>query len=111
LTKDFLFTADDFSESRERVYAMKIINNNLHINKLYQQAKKQEVSRKNSVEKKYETVTISADAGKITEAVKLVLQMDDVRVQRVQELQKKINEGSYRVDPEKLAAAMLSRVD
>lgn len=88
---------------------MKITNNNMRITKVYQQAKKPEISRKNAVEPKQERVTLSADAGKIAEAVKLVLQMDDVRVQRVQELQAKIREGTYRVDPEKLAAAMLSQ--
>ena len=88
---------------------MKITNNNFRINKLYQQIRKPERLQKNSVEKKSEAVILSADAGKIAEAVKLVMQMDDVRLERVQELQAKMKAGNYRVDPEELAEAMLSQ--
>ncbi|NLM51576.1 MAG: flagellar biosynthesis anti-sigma factor FlgM [Firmicutes bacterium] len=88
---------------------MKITNNNFRINKLYQQIRKPESLQKNSVEKKSEAVILSADAGKIAEAVKLVMQMDDVRLERVQELQAKMKAGNYRVDPEELAEAMLSQ--
>jgi negative regulator of flagellin synthesis FlgM len=105
--KGWAVLADSLLESKERMFAVKITNRGIQINKVYQQVEKKEIKQEKSPAEKSDSLTISAGANKVAEAVKLVQELDDVRLERVEELRQAIAEGKYQVDSRKLAEAML----
>ncbi len=68
-------------------------------------AKKTEL-QKNAQDK----VQLSERAKKVEQLTKAVEAVPDVRLDRVQALKKAIQEGTYRVDPEKIAQKMIEEI-
>ena len=68
--KGWAVFADSLLESKERMFAVKITNRGIQINKVYQQVEKKEIKQEKSPAEKSDSLTISA--GNKVQAVKLV---------------------------------------
>ncbi|NLZ92754.1 MAG: flagellar biosynthesis anti-sigma factor FlgM [Firmicutes bacterium] len=88
---------------------MKINNLGTKISKLYQQSEAKETAKKAETQKKQDSLTISSQAAKLPEIVKMVDKLSDVRSERVERLQAEIAQGTYRPDSKKIAQAMLKK--
>ena len=91
---------------------MKINNDkNIQVNQsIPVQQEKTDRMKEQTEKNKADSLSISSDVAKVSEAAKKVIEkMDEVRTERVQALQKEIDHGTYQVDSRKVADAMLNK--
>ncbi len=65
------------------------------------------VNKQDKCPQKDDSVQLSSSAHKIFEAKKLIRAIPDVRAQKVADIKKQIEEGTYQLKPEKAASGLL----
>ena len=79
--------------------------------KLYSSTKNESQKEKSkSVKSKKDEVTLSPEYMKLSKALKLSLGTDEVRAQKIADLRKRIESGTYSVDSRLVAEKMLKEI-
>ncbi len=84
------------------------INNFPKVQSLYQSQQKKMEEQKARVQS--DQMNISGKAKGLSELVKKLDQLPDVRAEKVAELKEKISEGNYQVDSKAIAKKIISRM-
>ncbi|HHX75377.1 MAG: flagellar biosynthesis anti-sigma factor FlgM [Firmicutes bacterium] len=88
-------------------------DNNITLNKtLPLQQEKTERTADNKTKQTGDSLSLSREAATVREATRAVLaEMDTVRTERIEQLREAIAKGSFKVDPQAVAEAMLKKED
>lgn len=92
---------------------MKINNNDINMNKImkaYQNMNNQENKNVES-NKKSDKVNISKEAKNIKKMQKSLEEQSDIRQEKVDKIKKQVNNGTYKVNPEKIAEKIITDLD
>ena len=90
---------------------MKIIRDiGMDITRVYNKNKNLAAQDKKRVDKKCDTLEISEEGREIAEYVKMARDMPEVRVQKVEDIKRKLQSGNYNVSPEDLASRILEAI-
>lgn len=88
---------------------MKITGNQVNpVSQVYLGKVKKAQAAEMEVVKPKDKVEISADAATIDVARGIIANMPEIRADKVEELRQKIQDGTYKVDPDDIAAKMLA---
>lgn len=92
---------------------MKINNNDINMNKImkaYQNMNNQENKNVES-NKKSDKVNISKEAKNIKKMQKSLEEQSDIRQEKVDKIKKQVSNGTYKVNPEKIAEKIITDLD
>ncbi len=92
---------------------MKINNNDINMNKImkaYQNMNKQQNKNVES-DKKADKVKISKEAKNIKKMQKALKEQPEIRQEKVDKIKQQVSNGTYKVNPEKIAEKIISDID
>lgn len=85
----------------------------MQVNRLYQkQVETENKQKKQGVsEEKNDSIILSAEAAMVQKAAKAAAELDEVRVEKVDQIKEEIEQGTFKLDNKKIAEAMLKEQD
>lgn len=83
------------------------------VNRLYQKQLETEKKQKDRAvsEEKNDSVILSAEAAMVQKAMKAAAELDEVRVEKVDQIKEEIEQRTFVIDSKKIAEAMLKKND
>ncbi|HMA60796.1 MAG TPA: flagellar biosynthesis anti-sigma factor FlgM [Halanaerobiales bacterium] len=93
---------------------MKINNNDINMNKIMKAYQNMNQNKNKQVEQKKRTsdqVNISKEAKDIKKMQKSLQEKPDIRRKKVEEIKKQVSNGTYKVNPEKIAEKIVSDLE
>ncbi len=93
---------------------MKINNNDINMNKIMKAYQNMNQNKNKQVEQKKrasDQVNISKEAKDIKKMQKSLKEKPDIRRKKVEEIKKQISNGTYKVNPEKIAEKIISDIE
>ena len=93
---------------------MKINNNDINMNKIMKAYQNLNQNKNKQVEQKKRTsdqVNISKQAKDIKKMQKSLQEKSEIRQKKVEEIKKQVSDGTYKVNPEKIAKKIISDLE
>jgi negative regulator of flagellin synthesis FlgM len=86
-------------------------NNNINVLKIYSDNQSKTAGRNDKPERKYDTVEISKEGMEIAKYAEAYSGVPDMRIEKIEEIKSRIQNGSYKVSSEELAKKILESID
>jgi len=84
--------------------------NKMNVTKIYNDNKPKAVPKKEVAEKKYDKIEISREGMEIAKYVSMAKNAPDIRIQKVNEIKSKLQNGTYKISSEAIAEKILEAI-